>query len=284
MKHINFLKPIFATSLCIIALVAYAEGNTVRVFQTNSKLDCEELIAEYPAKDLGHLQIDNLNQASETFTVNGIAFTMIRVDGSTYKMGSNGRNDELPVHDEKVCTFYIGETEVTRALWNAVMNGTSSSNIERPDYPQSGISLTLANQFIEKLRLLTGRQFRIPTEAEWEYAARGGKNWEDNYTYSGCNLDQLNDYAWYGENAGSAAHPVATKKPNQLGIYDMTGNVCELCANYFTDSYADDSNSTGLRAIRGGCWHNTSGDIRVAYRNGNSGIYSSNIRGLRLAL
>lgn len=277
-----FFKGLAAVSLASAALIAYAEGNTIRIFQKNEKLDCEQIVAEFPASSIGHLQIDDISNAKEVFTVNGVSFTMIRVDGGSYQMGSSTGTDETPVHEENVSTFYIGETEVTRALWNAVMNG--SGDIANPQKPYTIYAWGSIQDFIKKLNLLTGRQFRLPTEVEWEYAARGGVNWTDNYTYSGCNEEQLNDYAWYSGNT-TGVNDVKTKKPNQLGIYDMTGNVQEWCANFFTSSYAPDAQVfTEKRAIRGGCWHNAKGDIRVAYRDRNPTTYDNKICGLRLAL
>ena len=238
----------------------------------------------------------------QTFTVNGVTFKMIAVEGGTFTMGatseqSNGYtpdSDESPTHLVTLSSFSIGETEVTQALWYAVMGAkpTSSNSWSTgyglgDNYPAYYVSWNDCQTFITKLNQLTGKTFRLPTEAEWEYAARGG-NQSKGYIFSGSNT--INDVAWYTSNSSSKTHEVATKSPNELGIYDMSGNVLEWCQDWY-GSYSSGSqtNPTGptsgsIRVYRGGSWYNNATGCRVAYRNNNTPTNTSDYLGLRLAL
>lgn len=188
----------------------------------------------------------------ETFNVNGVSFDMVRVDGGSYQMGSySGDSDEQPVHSEYVGTFYIGKTEVTQALWAAVM-GNNPSSFRGDTRPVENVSWYDCQEFVERLSRLTGRVFRLPTEAEWEFAARGGTR-SRGYTYSGS--DDVYRVAWYTENSGSTTHPVAQKLDNELGIYDMSGNVWEWCSDNYSSNYSSPRNSS-FRVGRGGSWCN----------------------------
>ncbi|MBR1465534.1 MAG: SUMF1/EgtB/PvdO family nonheme iron enzyme [Bacteroidaceae bacterium] len=225
----------------------------------------------------------------QTYSVNGVQFKMVSVEGGVFKMGSeSGENDEKPVHEVKLNSFSIGQTEVTQELWEAVM-GTNPSNWKGLKLPVEKVSWNDCQTFITKLNSLTGQQFRLPTEAEWEYAARGG-NKSKGYTYSGS--DTVDDVAWYSSNSGSKTHEVATKSPNELGIYDMSGNVWEWCQDWYGSSYYSSSvinNPTGpssgfYRVFRGGCWINDSGYCRVSYRYHYTPGHRNNGLGLRLVL
>ena len=223
----------------------------------------------------------------ETFTVKGVQFTMMPVEGGTFQMGSEtGDSDEKPVHEVKLNGFSIGQTEVTQELWEAVM-GTNPSYWKGLKLPVEKVSWDNCQTFITKLNSLTGQQFRLPTEAEWEYAARGG-NQSKGYTYSGSN--NLEDVAWYTSNSGSETHNVGTKSPNELGIYDMSGNVWEWCQDW-VDSYSSSSqtnpagpSSGSRRVIRGGSWRSSVGGCRVAYRSYCWPDSRYDDLGLRLAL
>jgi formylglycine-generating enzyme required for sulfatase activity len=177
--------------------------------------------------------------SNKEFTVNGVSFTMVKVDGGTFKMGatseqgSDAEEDEKPAHSVTLSSYWIGQTEVTKALWNAVM-GTNPSLSKGDELPVENVSWKDCQKFIKKLNQLTGETFRLPTEAEWEYAARGG-NKSKGYKYSGSN--DLGTVAWSSNNSLPKTHPVATKQPNELGIYDMSGNVYEWCNDYY-DSYS----------------------------------------------
>ena len=168
---------------------------------------------------------------SGRFMVNGVSFEMVRVEGGTFHMGATSEQKdeawdrEKPVHSVTLSSYYIGKTEVTQALWQAVM-GSNPSNFKGSNLPVECVCWNDCQEFIQKLNSLTGRNFRLPTEAEWEFACRGGNN-SRGYKYSGSN--NLGSVAWYDDNSGGQTHPVATKAPNELGIYDMSGNVWEWC-------------------------------------------------------
>ena len=219
-----------------------------------------------------------------TYTVNGVSFKMIPVEGGTFQMGSNN-NWEKPVHSVTLSSFSIGETEVTQALWKAVM-GTNPSNWQGDNLPVEKVSWNDCQTFITKLNQLTGETFRLPTEAEWEFAAKGG-NKSNGYTYSGSNT--IGDVAWYDGNSSSKTHPVATKSPNELGIYDMSGNVWEWCQDWYGSySSSAQTNPTGptsgsYRVYRGASWSNPATYCRTAYRVSNAPTNTSHNLGLRLA-
>ncbi|MBD5319778.1 MAG: formylglycine-generating enzyme family protein [Bacteroides sp.] len=220
----------------------------------------------------------------ETFTVNGITFEMVRVDGGTFMMGSNDDLEwEKPVHSETVSTFYIGKTEVTQALWTAVM-GSNPSYYKGQSLPVEKVSWNDCQEFIDRLNRITGRNFRLPTEAEWEYAARGG-NRSRGYEYSGSN--NIESVGWYEDNSGDSTHPVGSKLANELGLYDMSGNVWEWTSDLWSDSYSSYRNggsSGSHRVFRGGSYDNGAGHCRSADRHDyDSGRRYGNL-GFRLAL
>ena len=234
------------------------------------------------------------SSSKEVFTVKGVSFTMIRVDGGTFRMGatdeqgSDAFDEEKPAHDVTLSTFSIGETEVTQALWQAVMGSNPSYFKDNPQNPVEEVSWDDCQEFIKKLNSLTGKSFRLPTEAEWEYAARGGSK-SRKTKYSGGS--DIGSVAWYEDNSGDKTHPVRGKSPNELGLYDMSGNVMEWCADWYDEGYyksSPQSNpkgpSTGsYRVDRGGSWYNHAGGCRVSSRNyytPGSGNYHL---GLRLA-
>ena len=235
--------------------------------------------------------------ADRTYTIEGVTFTMKLVESGTFQMGSKkGDNDESPVHSVTITkNYYIGETEVTQALWKAVTGysptsgGTSwTSTFGIGDnYPAYYISYEDVMSFITKLNSMTGENFRMPTEAEWEFAARGG-NKSNGYTYSGSNT--LGDVAWYTENSNSNIHPVKTKAANELGIYDMSGNVWEWCCDWkekyrrSTQTDPTGPNTGTKRVLRGGGWYDFANHCRCACRNGYPPIGRYSNLGLRLAL
>jgi len=163
-------------------------------------------------------------------TLNGVSFEMIAVKGGTFQMGSNnGGSNEKPIHSVTLSDFAIGKTEVTQAIWQAVM-GNNPSCFKGDNLPVESISWNDAQRFIEALNSKTGKTYRLPTEAEWEYAARGG-NKSNGYEYAGSNT--LADVGWCADNSGDETHAVAGKQPNELGMYDMSGNVTEWCADWY---------------------------------------------------
>ena len=226
-----------------------------------------------------------------TLTVNGIKYNMVWVDGGTFRMGATSEqsseiSDEKPVHSVTLSGYYIGKTEVTQALWQAVM-GSNPSYFEGDDLPVEQVSWDDCQEFIRKLNSLTGQNFRLPTEAEWEFACRGGNN-SRGYKYSGSNY--IDNVAWYDGNSGDKTHPVATKSPNELGIYDMSGNVWEWCADWYGDySSGRQTNPKGpydgsRRVCRGGCWSYIARCCRSSFRGSSDPTRRYYYLGLRLAL
>ena len=206
-------------------------------------------------------------------------------------MGSNdseASNNEKPVHEVTLSSYHIGETEVTQALWQAVM-GNNPSEFKGKGNPVENVSWDDCQEFVRKLNSLTGQTFRLPTEAEWEFAARGGKN-SQHFKYSGSN--NLGSVAWYDGNSGNKTHPVKSKDPNELGIYDMSGNVWEWCEDWYNGNYYSNSpaanpegpNSGPGRVDRGGGWYYDAWCCRSSDRRRNSPTYCDNDLGLRLAL
>ena len=230
---------------------------------------------------------------SKVFTVKGVTFKMIKVEAGTFRMGATPEQKdpldrEKPVHSVTLSSYYIGETEVTQALWEAVM-GNNPSRFKGSSNPVEQVSWNDCQEFISRLNAATGQRFRLPTEAEWEYAARGGSK-SRGYQYSGGN--NLFDVAWYTDNSGSKTHPVKIKQANELGIYDMSGNVWEWCQDWFKGNYYKKSPSTdptgpdsgSSRVNRGGCWGNFAWYCRVANRGSDAPGNRAYYLGLRLAL
>ena len=244
---------------------------------------------------------------TETFTVNGVSFTMVTVKGGKFTMGATDEQGcavnekETPAHQVTVSSFSIGQTEVTQALWLAVM-GTNPSyftcahgytdDLQRPVERVSWFDCRI---FTSRLNRITGKQFRLPTEAEWEYAARGGSQSQD-YMYAGGN--NIDEVSWCGNvipshmsgTTGYGTHPVASKSCNELGLYDMSGNVWEWCFDRYgcyskkSQKNPIGSKSGSCRVNRGGSWCEDAGSCRVSCRYDCLPVYLSNDLGLRLAL
>ena len=214
------------------------------------------------------------NVVNQTFTVNGVSFDMVEVVGGTFTMGataeqgSDAGKAEKPAHQVTLSSYMIGKTEVTQELWEAVM-GSNPSEFNGSNLPVENVSWEDCQTFIRKLNALTDKNFRLPTEAEWEFAARGGNN-SRGYKYSGSNT--LSNVAWYDDNSSNKTHPVATKAPNELGIYDMSGNVWEWCNDGYGDyTSASQTNPTvpnsGSSCVyRGGSWFYYASACRVSDR------------------
>ncbi len=256
-----------------------------------------------------NIMLGKTSQEVQTFTVNGVSFKMVAVEGGTFSMGateeqgSDAYGDEKPVHQVTLSSYSIGQTEVTQELWQAVM-GTNPSYFQAStaaDYgtnlqrPVEQVSWNDCHTFITKLNELTGKTFRLPTEAEWEYAARGG-NKSQGYKYAGSN--NVGDVAWYIANipsqtsgdSGYGTQTIATKAPNELGLYDMSGNVWEWCQDWY-DYYSSDAqtNPTGPSIgatvmFRGGSWQHGFQSCRVSMRNHCGEMVTDNYIGFRLAL
>uniref|UniRef100_UPI003FF0D9F7 SUMF1/EgtB/PvdO family nonheme iron enzyme n=1 Tax=Prevotella sp. TaxID=59823 RepID=UPI003FF0D9F7 len=242
--------------------------------------------------------IENKKKESETANSisipvkDGINIEMIKVEAGTFMMGATKEvkepyKIELPAHEVLLTEdYYIGKYEVTQALWNVVMDSKYSTN-DGDLLPKNYVSWNDCQEFIEKLNKITGLKFRLPTEAEWEYAARGGKK-SKRYLYSGSN--NVLDVAWYDGNSSNKRHPVGTKQANELGIFDMGGNVSEWCQDLW-GQYQNDSqinplgSSAGTKhVLRGG---NYFFDIRIcylSYRMFAESNYKDAFNGFRLAL
>lgn len=210
-------------------------------------------------------------QKVDTFTINGIRLEMVKIPGGTFKMGSNdGDANERPVQDRQVSDFYLSKYEVTQKLWFVIMNTNPSTTIN-DNFPVNNVSWDDCQLFIQKLNALTGRNFRLPTETEWEYAAKAklkpdGGIEATGYKYSGTSTD-LSDYAWYSSNSGGRMHAVGSKKPNDFGLYDMSGNVIEWCQDIYTN-YSTGSPEIGKdeRVLRGGYYDSEASAVKSTSR------------------
>ena len=246
-----------------------------------------------PTAPFDHVGLRLCLSTEPSFTVNGVSFDMVEVEGGTFTMGATAEQtgvfgDEKPAHQVTLPSYYIGKTEVTQELWQAVM-GSNPSNFTGTNLPVEKVSWDDCKTFIAKLNALTGKNFRLPTEAEWEFAARGG-NKSRGYKYCGSNT--LSDVAWYVDNSDNKTHPVAAKAPNELGIYDMSGNVLEWCNDWYSSSYytsESQTNPTGpdsgsSRVRRGGSWNYSENTCRVSRRGNTTPSFRYNYLGLRLCL
>jgi formylglycine-generating enzyme required for sulfatase activity len=217
------------------------------------------------------------NKRPTTLYISEADMEFIWVEGGAFMMGSDhGNNCEKPVHQVRLDGFYMGKTPVTQKQWKRIM-GNNPSYYKGDDLPVESVSWNDAQKYIERLNQLTGRFFRLPTEAEWEYAAGGGER--ERTIFAGTNSeDRLIDYAWYKTSSGGMfwksgrTQPVATKLPNRLKLYDMIGNVWEWCSDWYGGySFTAQTNPKGLsngsnRVIRGGSWKSTPANCHVAYR------------------
>jgi formylglycine-generating enzyme required for sulfatase activity len=214
---------------------------------------------------------------------------MVLVKGGTFSMGNSDRDAyswEKPVHSVTVSSFYISKYVVTKKQWSAIMD-TIPSIATGDDLPVVNVSWEDTQRFIQKLNELTGKQYRLPTEAEWEFAARGGNN-SRKFKYAGSY--NVHDVAWCKSNSKGIQPAGTTKSANELGLYDMSGNVWEWChdwyAPYANDAQVDpkgpDTGST--RVYRGGSWFHDARSCNVSYRSSGNPQHKSNIMGFRLCL
>lgn len=233
--------------------------------------------------DLGYIQ------KIDTFTINGIHLEMVKIPGGTFKMGSNdGDATEKPIQNKQVSDFYLSKYEVTQKLWFVIMNSNPSTTVN-DNFPVNNVSWDDCQLFIQKLNTLTGRNFRLPTEAEWEYAAKAklkpdGSIEATGYKYAGTSTD-LSDYAWYSSNSGGYMHAVGGKKPNDFGLYDMSGNVIEWCQDIYTN-YGTGSPELGKdeRILRGGYYSSDASSVRCTSRGSCPYTQSNEPFGFRLCL
>ncbi len=221
-----------------------------------------------------------------------IVTSMVYVNGGTFSMGSENTvyPNEHPVHNVTLSDYYLAKVTITQKQWDAIMGENSlwSENYGKGDnYPANFISYEQAKQFIKRLNDYSGLKFRLPTEAEWEYAACGGQQ-SQGYSYSGSN--DANMVAWHRGNANGAMHPVAKRVPNELGLYDMSGNVWEWCSDWYgiypTESVTNPTGpATGSkRVVRGGSFTYDAEFSRCKTRNYLPETNQSLAVGLRLAI
>ena len=249
--------------------VTISEGQTASISGT--------LASNTASSSNGYASSSSVSSGGNEISIpvkNGITIDMVKVEAGIFMMGATSEmqypvDDEKPVHQVTLTKdYYMGKYEVTQALWKAVM-GRKPSFFEGDNLPVEWVSWNDCQKFISKLNKMTGRRFRLPTEAEWEYAARGGKK-SRGYQYSGSS--NISDVAWYDGNSGSKTHPVGTKQANELGIYDMSGNVYEWCQDsYVSYVSASQTNPTGavsgaFRVGRGGGWNCIARGCRSALR------------------
>ena len=272
--------------------VSISEGQTASITGTLAS----NAVASSSSNTLGYSSgSSSMASGSNTISIpvkDGISIEMVKVEAGTFMMGATSEmkdpyDDEKPVHQVTLTNdYYMGKYEVTQALWQAVM-GSNPSEYKGDNRPVETVSWNDCQEFISKLNSMTGRKFRLPTEAEWEYAAYGGKK-SRSYQYSGSS--NITDVAWYDGNSGSRTHPVGTKQANELGIYDMTGNVLEWCSDWY-DSYSSSSqanpagaDSGSVRVRRGGSCYSSARYCRLSCRNNSSPDERFSGLGLRLAL
>jgi formylglycine-generating enzyme required for sulfatase activity len=212
-----------------------------------------------------------MNQFAEKLPI-GIILEMVSLPAGQFLMGSDERDNEKPPHQVKVNSFAIGKYPITQAQYEAVMGNNPSLFQNNPRNPVENVSWDDAQAFCQKLSQITGKTYRLPTEAEWEYACRA---WTTTDYYFGDDASQLGNYAWYDGNSQNETHPVGQKQPNAWGLYDMSGNVWEWCEDNWHDNYKNapkDGSAWLIKdndfyILRGGSWCDLPYDCRSAFRN-----------------
>ena len=254
--------------------------------QTKAPLEAAEEAPEKAAAAVA----PPLEEKPFTDSVTGMEFVLVK--GGCFAMGDtfgDGLPDERPVREVCLDDFYLGKYEVTQKQWELVM-GSNPSRFKGGDRPVEQVSWSDVQRFISRLNDQSGQKFRLPTETEWEYAARSSGKREK---YAGTSQEiDLGQYAWYFLNSGSQTHAVGEKRRNDLGLYDMNGNVWEWCADWYGENYYQgrpkhnpEGPSTGSnKALRGGSWFNDAGNLRLAYRYAFSPEYRAGTIGFRLAV
>ncbi|MCH5243294.1 MAG: formylglycine-generating enzyme family protein [Lentimicrobiaceae bacterium] len=291
MKRIIFA--LAAAMICLAATAQEQASRTMRIFYGGQVVYMRDVAQMDSINFLLNAGEGGDEGTEEYFTDDlggGVTLKMRKVEGGTFSMGatseqgSDAYDREKPVHTVTLDGFYMGETEITQAQWYAVMGTTLEQQRDKANpsfslygkgdnYPMYYVSWEEAQAFCAKLSEMTGRNYVLPTEAQWEYAARGGK-YSKGTKYAGSNT--INEVAWYTGNSNSLNHPVAQKESNELGLYDMSGNVSEWCLDrYGSYSSSSATNPTGPsagsdRVSRGGSWYGGAVSCRVSYRNYDS--------------
>lgn len=267
--------------LWIVAIVAmFLVGSTAVVDAKIKKGKTKATTSKNVKKGKNTSTSNNL-----TFTVGGVKFEMVKVDGGSFTMSNRVGYDEYEEKQVTLDSYYIGQTEVTQAQWKAVM-GDNPSTIKNDMFPVTDVKYTYCLLFIEKLNELTGKDFRLPTLAECQFAARGG-NKSMGYKYSGGN--DINMVAWYSGNSNGDPQKVATKAANELGIYDMCGNISEWCSDNYDDGTRSTSPEVGPGLARpsaaayGGNIHSDPQECEIKFMD-RYDAFGDLIIGLRLAL
>ena len=292
--EVNQSCPVCGTSNEIRALYCPTCGWTYVPFQSK-KMDEKRLATAkklWESRGKSDVVVEEIPPHTLPQPIMELIHDMVRVEGGTFTMGGTREQgedafeDESPTHKVTLSTYSIGRYPVTQDQWEAVM-GSNPSHFKGEKLPVESVSWFDCQDFVQKLSEMTGRRFRLPTEAEWEYAARGGKRSKRN-KYSGGNI--LNQVGWYNENSGGVSHEVGKKSPNELGIYDMSGNIWEWVQDWKGDYTKEDQINpkgpeTGIeRVCRGGGWNREIDRSRVSYRGDDQATLRYCSLGLRIAL
>lgn len=256
----------------INALNAEKEGFVKKIGELNRNLETERLEKRNLLEKIKILEGQKNIIAppkniftDQTFDIKGIKFKMIFVESGTFMMGDNEFENAKPIHEVSLDSFWIAQTQCTQELWQAVM-GNNPSHFKGAKLPVECVSWNDCQEFIKKLNVLTKKTFSLPTEAQWEYAARGGKK-SKGYKYAGS--DNIEEVAWYNKNSEKKTHEVATKKPNELGIYDMSGNVFEWCLDAYDKKFYESAEAKMRNPI------NNRAEETFVLRGGNYSNYCS---------
>ena len=288
MKNLILLSTFLICGILMQAQTQKEINDAYNIFE-DIELEMNYPNGKYASKAKQKLDIFE-QEAQQKSVIDKISIEMTLVIGGIYYMGSNEDNDEKPIHKVFISDFYISKYEVTQKQWREVMDNNPSYFTGCDNCPVESVSYNDVLKFIKKLNQKTGKNFRLPTEAEWEYAAKGGAK-NSGYKYSGSN--SLSNIGWYKDNSGWRTHPVGKKHANELGIFDMSGNVWEWCRDTYDNNYygtISDINPITIRygnyniVCRGGGWISENGLSRVNNRHFWHSTCSSSFIGFRLVL